>query len=192
MMSQAVGVLLAAGQSTRFGTHKLLQPLPDTQVPIALQAARHLCQALPDSVAVIRNNDPQLHELLLQTGIDVVINDDADNGMSTSIACGIHASPHASSWILALSDMPYIASTTINRVSQALQEGALIAAPTYKDRRGHPVGFSHQLKHELLRLRGDRGAKAVVERHRDELVLIDVNDDGVLRDIDRPEDITSR
>jgi len=53
-----VGILLAAGYSTRFGTNKLLAPLPaggpETGAPVAVAAARHLAEALPEPVAVVR------------------------------------------------------------------------------------------------------------------------------------------
>jgi molybdenum cofactor cytidylyltransferase len=90
---------------------------------------------------------------------------------------------------VALADMPWIAPTTIARVADAVRKGAVIAAPFHDGQRGHPVGFAPVLRDALLALTGDDGARAVLARHRASLVRIDVDDAGVLRDIDRPSDM---
>ena len=78
---------------------------------------------------------------------------------------------------------------TIRTVATALQQGAPIAAPAYKGERGHPVGFGAALRDELLKLDGDQGARAVVERHRDSVQLIECDDPGILFDVDRKSDL---
>jgi molybdenum cofactor cytidylyltransferase len=187
------GILLAAGQSTRFGGNKLLQPLPGNHIPMAVQSARHLLEALPNSVAVIRKDDQRLKSLLLNTGITVVENQNAHEGMSSSIRCGIESQerlfPGAEGWIIALADMPYIPATVIRQVRDALRQGALIAAPQFNNQRGHPVGFSSQLKVALLKLQGDAGAKTVLAKHHVKTQLITVSYHSILRDIDHPEDL---
>ena len=85
-----VGVLLAAGRGERFGSHKLLASLPDG-MPLAVAAARHLIDALPDSVAVLRPGDEILASLLAAEGLRIVVNPDADHGMGTSLARGVAA-----------------------------------------------------------------------------------------------------
>ena len=74
-------------------------------------------------------------------------------------------------------------------VRAALEGGAPLAAPYFHARRGHPVGISARFRQELLSLGGDEGAKAVVSRHSADLLKIPVGDPGVIRDIDRPEDL---
>jgi molybdenum cofactor cytidylyltransferase len=193
MNENIIGILLAAGQSTRFGGNKLTQPLPGNDVSMAVQSARHLLEALPNSVAIIREDDRELKSLLLDTGIAVVENQNAHQGMSSSIACGVKSQerlyPDAKGWIVALADMPFIPAAVIRRVARALRQGALIAAPQFNNQRGHPAGFSSQLKDELLRLQGDAGAKTVLAKHPDRLRLIEVPNDSILRDIDYPEDL---
>ena len=98
----------------------------------------------------------------------------------------------ASGWVVALADMPRIAQATLLGVADAIAEGALIAAPVYRGARGHPVGFSGRLRDELLALKGDEGARAVLKRHHADIRLLEVDDAGVLFDIDRKEDVPSR
>jgi molybdenum cofactor cytidylyltransferase len=93
--------------------------------------------------------------------------------------------------VVALADMPFIDPGTIAAVTRALQGGARIAAPVFRasGARGHPVGFSASLAGELTSLRGDGGARPVIERFRDEFVAVPTDDRGVLADIDRRDDI---
>ena len=181
-------ILLAAGSGTRFGGEKLLHPLEDG-VAIAAHAARNLLAATPDVIAVVRWGDFPLYDMLEQEGCQVTMFQGAERGMGASLAHGVAQARGADGWIVALADMPRIAPATIRSVIGALQQGALIAAPVYKGERGHPVGFGAALRDELLKLDGDVGARAVMERRRDSVQLIECDDPGILFDVDRKSDL---
>lgn len=187
-LSNIVGILLAAGAGLRFGGDKLLHPLEDG-VAIAAHAARNLLAALPDVVAVVRWGDFPLYDMLEQEGCQVTMFQGASRGMGASLAHGIAQARTADGWVIALADMPKIAPETIRKAVAALQAGAPVARSVYKGQGGHPVGFSARLRDELLALDGDTGARAVIERHKAELQLIECDDPGVLLDIDRKSDI---
>ena len=74
-------------------------------------------------------------------------------------------------------------------VAQALRDGAPLAAPVQAGRRGHPVGFGREYYGELVALTGDTGARHILERDRSRIVLVPVDDPGILLDIDKPGDI---
>jgi molybdenum cofactor cytidylyltransferase len=181
-------ILLAAGAGTRFGGDKLLHPLEDG-VAIAAHAARNLVAVLPDVFAVVRWGDFPLYDMLEQEGCQVTMFQGAARGMGASLAHGVAQARGADGWVVALADMPRIAPDTIRTIITALQKGALIAAPVYKGERGHPVGFGASLRDELLTLDGDQGARAIVERHRDAVKLIECDDPGILVDVDRKGDL---
>lgn len=183
-----VAILLAAGAGKRFGGEKLLHPLEDG-VAIAAHAARNLLAATPDVIAVVRWGDFPLYDMLEQEGCQVTMFRDAARGMGASLAHGVGQARGAGGWVIALADMPRIAPDTIRRIIAALEEGALIAAPVCQGQRGHPVGFGAKLRDELLALDGDQGARAVMERHRADLRLIECEDPGALYDIDRKSDL---
>lgn len=183
-----VGILLAGGTGSRFGGQKLLHPLDDG-VAIAAHAARNMLAALPTVIAVVRWGDFPLYDILEQEGCEVKMSEAALRGMGASLADGIAHAKHADGWIVALADMPRISPDSIRAVSAALQEGAVIAAPRYHGERGHPVGFSASLRDELAQLDGDTGARRILERHPEQLRVIDCPDPGVLFDIDRKADL---
>lgn len=188
MKHEIVGVLLAAGAGTRFGGDKLLYRMPDG-TPMAVAAATHLKLACGRVVAVVRPGDGELAALLVAAGCEIVVCQEAEGGMGHSLAAGVRATAGAGGWIVALADMPFIASASHQAVASGLGAGASLAATQYQGRRGHPVGFSRVWFAQLVALTGDQGARSILEQHRTELIVCQVDDPGVLRDIDRPTDL---
>ena len=193
-----VGILLAAGRGRRFGGDKRLARLPPAVPgapagpPLGVAAARNLVAAIPDAIAVVRPGDRRVAQALRRAGLRVVECAAADDGMGASLACGVAATPDADGWVVALADMPWIASSTTRAVADALIAGASIVAPVHRGLRGHPVGFARAHFAALRALHGDAGARAVVAAHRDELALLDVDDDSILRDVDTPAALAAR
>jgi molybdenum cofactor cytidylyltransferase len=182
-----VGLLLAAGSARRFGSDKLSHSLPHG-VPIAVQAARHLKSQVSRVVAVVRPGSAELSGHLSKEGCEVVVCESAAEGMGASLACAARAAGEADGYLVALGDMPFVRPSSIAAVRDALAAGAPLAAPFWRARRGHPVGIAGRFHAELVALRGDEGAKALLGAgHR--LVKIAVGDPGVIRDIDTPADL---
>jgi molybdenum cofactor cytidylyltransferase len=183
-----VGLLLAAGSARRFGSDKLLHRLQHG-VPIAAQAARHLKQELSTVFAALRPGSDELSALLEAEGCEVVVCDNADEGMGASLACAVRAAGAADGYLVALADMPFVRPTSIAAVRDALASGAQIAAPYFRTRRGHPVGISGKFRSELEALAADEGARQLLAAHDAEIVKVPVGDPGVIRDIDKPADL---
>lgn len=183
-----VGLLLAAGAGTRFGSDKLRHALPHG-VEMAVQAARHLKGELGRVVAVVRPGADALARQLAAEQCEVVVCENAAEGMGASLACAARAAGPAQGYLIALADMPFIRRSSIAGVRDALAAGAPLAAPYFRARRGHPVGISGRYLDQLLALKGDEGARRLLKDHEAELIKVPVGDPGVLRDIDRPEDL---
>ena len=184
-----VAILLAAGSATRFGSDKLLHSLPH-EVPIAVQSARHLKVVFSERVlAVVRPDSARLKEFLEKENCQVLICENAAEGMGASLACAVSAARDAEGFVVALADMPFIRSSTIAAVRDALVNGAPLVAPYFRARRGHPVGIAAKFRQELEALEGDEGARKVLATHEKSLLKIPVGDPGVLRDIDTPGDL---
>ena len=198
---RVVAILLAAGSATRFGSDKLLHALPH-DVPIAIQAARHLKAVFErDVYVVVRPDAKVLADLFRSEGCEVVVCEHAAEGMGASLACGIRAadaadaadaagaSGPADAYLVALADMPFIRPSSIAAVRDELLKGASLAVPYFRARRGHPVGMSSKFRDQLVCLRGDEGAKQLLAEHASEIVKVPVGDPAVLRDIDTPGDL---
>lgn len=179
-----VGLLLAAGSASRFGSDKLRHGLPHG-VPIALQALRNLKPEVDEVLAVVKPGDQDLFGAECRT----VVCERASEGMGASLACAAREAGKRDAYLVALADMPYIRRTSIAAVRQSLEGGAALAAPYFRARRGHPVGIAGRFYEQLLALGGDEGAKKILAVHERELVKIPVGDPGVIRDIDTPADL---
>ncbi|WP_146774245.1 nucleotidyltransferase family protein, partial [Burkholderia cepacia] len=178
--SLATGVLLAGGLGQRFdpsGLHsKLLALLPDG-TPVAVEAARRLAAATADVIAVVRPGAEKLAMLLNEAGCHVVYAPDAVRGMGASLAAGVRATPDANGWLVALGDMPWIAASTYESVTRALDaDDASIVVPAHRGARGHPVGFAAHHFDALAALDGDTGARALFASAP--VRLLDVDDPG--------------
>lgn len=181
-----VGILLAAGFSRRYGANKLVQRLPDGTF-VAVAAARNLLAALPGAIAVVRPGVPELEQALSAAGLRVTVCANAALGMGTSLAHAVRHVGPATGYIVALADMPFIRPDSITAVADALRAGAAVAAPRYAGERGHPVGLAGKHYAELVTISGDEGAKNIVKR--EQTVLVNCPDPGVIRDIDTPSDL---
>jgi molybdenum cofactor cytidylyltransferase len=187
-LKRIVGLLLAAGSASRFGSDKLRHALPHG-VPIAVQAARVFKLELSRVVAVVKPGSAELVDALKEEGCEVVVCENAAEGMGASLACAARAAGEADGYLVALGDMPFLRRTSIAAVRDALVNGAPLVAPYFRTRRGHPVGIGKRFYEELLSLRGDEGAKKLLAANAGQLVKIPIGDPGVIRDIDTPQDL---
>ena len=186
---QIQAILLAAGGGSRFGADKLIAPLPDG-TPLAVASARVLLAAGCDVLAVVRDADTGAGRRLARLpGVRVLECPESASGVGHSLACGVRHSPTADAWLVMLADMPFIRPETVADVASALARGARLAAPTLAGRRGHPVGFAHEWRDQLVALTGDAGARALLTEQAVALTRIETDDPGILRDVDRRGDL---
>lgn len=182
-------LLLAAGASRRFGSNKLVAALPDG-TPVVVAAARALLGAGTPVLAVLRPGDEETAAVLRAVpGVARTLCPDAGLGLGHSLAWGVARSPDARGWLVALGDMPFVQSRTVEALVRVLAGGASIVAPILSERRGHPVGFSRAWREGLLSLRGDTGGAGLIAANPGALTLVPCDDSGVLRDLDRPGDL---
>lgn len=186
---QIVGLLLAAGRGRRFDPagiqSKLLQTLPTAAGRTVLaSAAATLAAALPVCIVLRPDVPEQIAQIAEYPWVQCA---NADDGMAASLAYGVQQTQAAAGWVIALADMPYVESATIQALATALRQGADIAAPTFQGRRGNPVGFSRLHLPRLLALRGDQGARSLLQSFP--VVEVALDDPGIHQDIDTVADI---
>ena len=185
-MSKVVGILLAAGQSSRFGSNKCLAQLPD-RIAMGIHSARHLNAVVDELVCVVPPENPELQSLFADEGLTTAVSFLASQGMSESLKAGVNHfkdDPAVTGFVIALADMPLIASSTYHIIVSELRNKADITLPVYQGKRGHPVGFNAKFRDELLALQGDQGAKVLFQKYKKDITLINVDDPGIHQDFD--------
>lgn len=190
MNAQCTVIVLAAGMSSRFGGpgHKLVQPLdgPGDELTVLGVTLRNVLASRLPVVVVTAAPVAPLAERLLGADRVLRVTPQRNRGVGDSIAAGVASRPEASGWLVLPGDMPRVRPQTFVRVAEALKTHA-IAYAQLRGRRGHPVGFSAELYSELVGLTGDEGARRLVARYPAEAVEVD--DVGVLQDIDTMQDL---
>jgi molybdenum cofactor cytidylyltransferase len=182
-------VVLAAGASSRMGRPKQtisLQGVP--MLEMVLESFRRsrvgrVVVVLGANAAEVRKRIKIAHEV-------VVVNEAFSEGMSSSLRLGLEHTGEAEAAIIALGDQPFVLPGTINRMVAAYDESrARIVIPTYRGARGNPVLFDRSVFPQIKRIRGDSGARAVVQKNAEQVLEVEVPDRGVLIDIDTPSDL---
>lgn len=183
-------IVLAAGQGSRFRAEagadqdKLLAAcvgLDGVSRPVIEQVLRNLPERVVTRWLVTSPERGEVIRLAEAYGCQVVLLD--SSGMGDSIAAAVKASGAADGWLVVLGDMPFIQSSSIERVIDALEEGA-ISVPVQAGEYGHPVAFDRAFSPGLLALVGDRGARSLFADAA--LREVPVLDPGVLWDVDTP------
>ncbi|MGY2165479.1 nucleotidyltransferase family protein [Pseudomonas tolaasii] len=183
-------IVLAAGQGSRFRAEagadqdKLLADcvgLDGVVRPVIEQVLMNLPERVFKRVLVTSPDRLEVIQLGAAYGCEVLLLNSA--GMGDSIAAAVAASESADGWLIVLGDMPFIRSSSIERVIDALEEGG-ISVPVSAGECGHPVAFDRAFGPGLMALVGDRGARPLFARASVREVL--VQDSGVLWDVDLP------
>lgn len=182
-------IVLAAGQSSRFGGGKLRAVYQEKPVLDWVLDAALACPVA--EVVVVWGGDQQIGASLRIDGrIKGVWAKDHVLGMGASLAEGLRAlNPQSQGVLVFLGDMPRVPISLFSHLISAIGQGALAAAPVFAGRRGHPVLISAALFSQISDLRGDQGAGKILDQLGEKLALIQAPDDGCLFDIDRPGDL---
>lgn len=184
-------IVLAAGESRRMGRPK---PLVSLDGRTMLQRTLdHLGATRVDEIVVVLGHRAaDVLPTLKGLGCRVVINREYRRGMSTSIRRGLQAvSPQAQAVLVVLGDQPRIGPEVIDRLVERFhRQGRSIVVPVFRGRRGHPVLFGRSLWDQLRVLEGDIGGRQLLNRYPREVCEVEVDDPGILEDIDRPEDLS--
>ena len=130
-------------------------------------------------------------ELDLPTGVRIVQNPATAQGMGHSLAAGAErllAESNADAVAIFLADMPSIHRDSLETLI-AHSSANTIVLPSYQGKRGHPVLFGRDFWPQLATLSGDAGAKPVLQQHPEAVRIVELDDPGVLQDVDTPADL---
>ena len=176
-------IILAAGESRRMGTPKaLLQFRGETFLDRLIGKLGAQC----DPVIVILGHGAETLRAGVHRQAQFVVNADYARGMLTSLQCGLRAVPaDGRPVVFTLVDHPNPADATIRTVAQTDQK-ADVVIPRFEGRKGHPVRLSRRVMDELLSLPASAKPTDVLYRHLDGTHFLDLDDPGIVDDIDDP------
>lgn len=183
---KVVGLLLAAGKSRRYGSDKRLQRLPGGDTLIT-HCAKRLRNAVDDVLVILGPGDEQLVDSLETLAVRRCINPQADEGMGSSIRCGVNHTLDTDGWLIMPADLPLLRLETVQRIVSALVPQRAVV-PICHGARGHPVAFSRRFADELSSLSGAAGGRTILQRHHREVDWLNVHDPGIYRDMDTLRD----
>ena len=186
-------IVLAAGRGERLGTIKPLVSIDGE--PALIRVIRTIRKAGVEQIIVVLGHAAETVQAQVDlTDCRVILNPRHKTGMASSLIHGIESvSPAAQGVLIFHADMPTVRAETIRAVVQRAEQGARIVAPSYRGQRGFPVFLHRSCLQELIpTLIGDVGAQRYISTHAEELILVEVDDPGAIRDIDRPEDLREK
>ena len=185
---RVVAVVLAAGQSLRMGTNKLLADVQGR--PMIARTVSAIRPAVDQMIVVTGRDQALVTAALAGQAVSFAHNPTFADGLSTSLKRGLDAVPDdADAVLVALGDMPLVDAEIIGKLVAAFNpaEHRSICVPVYNGQRGNPVLWGRQHFEALKSLTGDKGARVLFDQSADDLVEVAMHDDAVLTDFDTPD-----
>lgn len=185
-------IILAAGRSTRMGEAKQMLRLGESSVlgktleNVRAVGVDEVVLVLGFSAETIRHQLP----ISAIDGLKVVVNQHYEKGMASSLREGLSAlDPQTDAALIVLADQPFVRPETLDQIIDRHRcSNAQIVIPLYKGFRGNPVLLDRSVFPEVMALDGDVGCRAIFGSHSEGIVKVEVNDVGILLDIDNKDD----
>ncbi len=187
---RVVAIVLAAGKSSRMGSHKMLAEV-DGRPMLRVVVENVLASSVDELIVVTGHGAKDCESVLAGLKVRLVPNADYATGLSSSLRAGVEAAGEADAIVVCLGDMPRVGGPVIDRLIAAFNptEHRSIVMPSFQGEIGNPVLWGAEHFPRLLKLSGDKGARRLIAEIRSEATEVGVDDAGVLRDIDTAADL---
>ncbi len=195
-------ILLAAGESKRMkGENKLLKKIDG--VAILNYAVKNILGSTIDEIIIVLGHEKEIVENIIPKNkkIKLVYNKNYKSGIASSIQTGLNfISTKSKAFFVCLGDMPNVNQNiynklikTKNKYNKKLKSNLRkeIVIPTYNNQEGNPVLFSIFMKKKIMEIKGDTGAKKIIELSREKVLNVPLKSDGIILDFDTKEDFIS-
>ena len=185
-------ILLAAGQSKRMiDENKLAKKFKG--IPLIKHSVDNILSSDIDELIIVIGYQKKIIQDILEKNkkIKFAINENFADGMSTSIKTGLdHLSKKCDAFFICLGDMPMINKKIYNHLI-SYKNNKDIVVPTYNNKQGNPVLFSKSMKSKIMSIEGDAGAKKILEKNKDKILKVKINDINITRDFNTKNDFNS-
>jgi molybdenum cofactor cytidylyltransferase len=188
---RSVAIVTAAGSAERFGGKKLLAQVEGE--PLLDRTIRSLLEGGVGEVIVVVGADARAElerdvNALNDPRVRAVENPDPSRGMFSSIQEGARTA-QGDVLLVMPGDMPFVQPATVRQVLDVWELKHGIVSPRYNGKRGHPVAMPLALRDEIAATDPTSNLHEVIKKHLDERTDVDIDDAGIVRDVDRPEDL---
>lgn len=181
-------ILLAAGQSKRFGNNNKLITKYKNKNLIQLSLT-NIINSNIDNVIVVLGHDQDLikNKISKNKKIKFVINNKFRSGMASSIKSGLKKiNIQTKGFFVCLGDMPKVNKNIYNKIIKSFNKHNQIIVPYYNNKRGNPVIFPIKYKKKFFKLKGDNGAKKLIKNNCQKIIF---KNNAVVFDIDYKKDL---
>jgi len=182
-------ILLAAGQSKRMnGENKLVKKIQN--LPLINHSVKNILASSIDELIIVLGHQEKIIKNLIENNkkIKFVFNKNFESGMASSIITGLNSlSENTENFFVCLGDMPMVDKNIYNQLI-ANKKNKEIIVPIYKNEQGNPVLFSKSMKKEIMTIKGDAGAKKILDLNKDKTTYIETNDFSVTQNFNTVKD----
>ncbi len=194
-MQNIGAIILAAGQSSRFGQVKQLVHLGNK--PLFLYSVELALELNLKPIIIVGNEKTnEINKIVSNLKVTYIENKNYQKGMSTSLREGIMAlkikKPRPKAVMVFLADQPFIPIDVLRKVYETYEmqyaKGIRIVRPSYQGEIGHPVLFDSSVFNDLTKIEGDQGARKIIKSNSEIVAVIDFKLKEWNLDIDKPED----
>ena len=184
-------IILAAGSSRRMGTQKMLLPFDEST--IIETVINNVLNTMIDNVMVVLGADHnKIRSVIDYLPVQFCHNEQHEMGMLSSVMCGFRSLPEdANVALVYLGDQPGIPSIVTDAILEAYNEEFHgIVIPVYNHRRGHPLLVDLKYRMEIQKLDLEQGLRSLMHLFPEDVLEVEVDEPGILIDIDTKEDYT--
>lgn len=185
-----VALVLAGGESKRMDSPKALLKIGKETFAECIARKTRECE-IPSLFFVTGKHHEEIKKALPgKEGINIIRNPHYEKGQLSSLKEGLRNLPTGTTQVLAWPvDLPLVKTETVRKLIDIFQqEKKHVGIPTYQSRKGHPVLYDLHAIQTLLSLSSSHTAKELQTTYAGQISFVDVEDPGILIDIDTPED----
>ena len=191
--SDIIAIVMAAGQSSRFGSDKRVAKLGNGETLLS-STLRTIQKTFSNNRVVIKPED-NAQSLGLTPTNQIIVSQRSHLGLGYSISdafrqlCSDESLHHYHAAAVWLADLPWVSEETCNVLTKMATPESIVQ-PLHQGNPGHPVVFGREFWHELALLENVRSARPVIKKHSKRAIHVFLNDPGVCTDVDYPDDLT--
>lgn len=182
-------VMLAAGNSCRFGTNKLMYKINGRSMYLwTLEKVRRAAAVIPESEIVVVTQYDEIAKTVIEMNIPVFINPHPEDGISLSLKIGLKCVSDTDACLFTVADQPWLTENTIVELIELFKrEKKGMACTIQNGKTGNPCIFSQKYYQELCKISGDRGGKVLIKKYPEDVAYLEVRNARELQDVDVPE-----